>query len=58
MERERELTEFTATPVRFEDFCEGPIWKALPLPIKLGLLHIRRAEQDPSIINSTASPSP
>jgi hypothetical protein len=37
MDRESPLTEFTATPVRFAEFCKGPVWKAFPLQIKLAL---------------------
>ena len=31
---------------RFEEFTAGPAWRALPLKIKLMLLHIWRRERD------------
>jgi hypothetical protein len=39
-------SEFSATPIRLEDFVQRPAWSALPLPIQLAVIHLWRSEQD------------
>lgn len=57
MERDRPLTEFTATPIPFAQFCQGPAWREFPLQIKLALLHLRRVEQDLAVNTALQHPS-
>ena len=51
-----EVTRLDATKIEelgsepFEEFALTPAWKNLPEPIKLALLHLRRAENDPTIL--------
>jgi len=41
------LSEFGAARVPFEQFAASPEWRSLPFLIKLAVLHLRRAEQQP-----------
>lgn len=38
-------SEFTAPHIRLEDYVLRPEWIALPIPIKVALIHLWRAEQ-------------
>ena len=48
--------EFTATPIRLEDYVRRPEWAALPLPIKVAVVHLWRAEHDPPNLDEPIAP--
>ena len=41
------LSEFSGTRIPFEEFVKRPAWKTLPFLIRLAVLHLRRAEEQP-----------
>ena len=43
-------TEFTAPLIRLEDYVRRPEWSALPLKIKVAVVHLWRAEYDPPTV--------
>ena len=39
-------SEFSATPIRLEDFVQRSAWAALPFTIRLAVVHLWRSEQE------------
>jgi hypothetical protein len=44
--KEPPLSEFTATPITLEQYARRPAWEALPLQIKIAVVHLWRAERE------------
>lgn len=53
LQREPLLSEFTAPPIRLEDYVRRPEWAALPMQIKVAVVHLWRAEHDLSTASET-----
>jgi hypothetical protein len=49
LDREPVVTEFTAPPIKLEDYVQRPEWAALPIQIKLAIVHLWRTENDPPL---------
>ena len=45
--RESVVTDFTAPLIKLEDYVRRPEWAALPMQIKLAVVHLWRTENDP-----------
>ena len=45
--KEPVVTEFTAPLIKLEDYVRRPEWAALPMRIKLAVVHLWRTENDP-----------
>jgi hypothetical protein len=43
---EPRLSEFTATPITLEEYARRPAWEALPLQIKVAVVHLWRTERE------------
>jgi hypothetical protein len=49
------LNEFTAPPIRLEDYVRRPEWASLPMQIKVAVVHLWRAEHDLSTATAKAT---
>ena len=55
LDREPVVTEFTAPLIKLEDFVRRPEWAALPMQIKLAVVHLWRTENDPPLTAEDAT---
>ena len=55
LQREPLWTEFTARPIRLEDYVRRPGWASLPMQIKVAVVHLWRAEHEQSTATEAAA---